>query len=250
MDIDIRELYVVGDKKRLVVQSLLRDLEKTEMVIHVIAPIPDLMKSLPEKEIHLVLCLSDTIDFDVVRRLSERIDRTGMHLYIAGTINGMTINDESFLKRVPGHRFNSWPLDLNELLFALKHSTSAEKRLLVVDDEPMLLRSIKTWLEKDFKVSLVNSGATALDFLKKNIVDLILLDFEMPEMSGPELLKHIRANPATASIPVIFLTAKDDKNSVMAAIDRKPDGYILKSQSPEGIRNSIRAYFKMEAAED
>lgn len=117
------------------------------------------------------------------------------------------------------------------------------KRVLVIDDEPLMLRSIKTWLGDGFQVSLLNSATSAAAFLAKHTVDLILLDYEMPVMTGSQLLEKLRKGATTHDIPVIFLTSKDDKETVMKVMAMKPDGYLLKSGKPEDIRKSVEDFF-------
>ena len=116
--------------------------------------------------------------------------------------------------------------------------------ILVVDDDPNILRTIKTWLENEYEIYLVNSGFNAIDFIAKHKVDLVLLDYEMPNLNGPEVLKKLRLHKESSKLPVIFLTAKGDRDSVMAAIEQKADGYILKTRKPAEIINTIREFFK------
>ena len=121
-----------------------------------------------------------------------------------------------------------------------------KKRILVVDDEPLLLRSIKGWLGTDFAVFLVNSGQNALSFLDMHPVDLVLLDYMMPGMDGPEVLKRIRGG-THKELPVIFLTANSDSRDETNVMQLKPDGYILKTLSPEEIKQAVQDFFKERA---
>ena len=68
----------------------------------------------------------------------------------------------------------------------------------------------------------------SLKYLKKKTVDLILLDYEMPEENGPAVLAKLRANPQTANIPVLFLTGINDASKIQKALSLKPNGYLLK----------------------
>lgn len=105
---------------------------------------------------------------------------------------------------------------------------SYKKRILVVDDNAMLLRNMKYLLEERYLVSVAASGSQALNSIKKNKPDLILLDVEMPGMSGVELLEIIRADEFMKDIPVIFLTANADSDVVTEVAKLKPQGYTLK----------------------
>ena len=107
-----------------------------------------------------------------------------------------------------------------------------------------MLRSVKMGLGEDFEVSLVNSGETALDFLTKHPVDLVLLDYRMPGLAGPDVLKAIREDKVNKNLPIIFLTSKNDKESIVKVMSLKPDGYILKSESPEAIKATVVNFIK------
>jgi CheY-like chemotaxis protein len=90
-----------------------------------------------------------------------------------------------------------------------------------------------------FQVSVVTSGKQAITFLHQNKVDLVLLDYNMPEMPGPEVLKALRSNEETKKIPVAFLTGIDNKESISQVLALKPQGYILKSATKEALISKI-----------
>ena len=75
-------------------------------------------------------------------------------------------------------------------------------------------------------------------------VDLVLLDYKMPTMDGPSVLEAIRNDKRLANLPVIFLTANNDRQSVINVMQLKPDGYILKSKSPDEIKEAVIDFFK------
>jgi CheY-like chemotaxis protein len=83
----------------------------------------------------------------------------------------------------------------------------------------------------------------AISFLMKNKVDLILLDYEMPVTSGPQVLKMLRSEPATSDIPIMFLTGVSDAESVRQVISLKPDGYMLKSTSKADLLKNLKLFF-------
>lgn len=98
------------------------------------------------------------------------------------------------------------------------------KTVLVVDDDKVLLLDAKKKLQGKYKVICVSSAKLALEYLKKHIPDLILLDIMMPEVSGFELYGQIRSNPVLSGVPIIFLTADTSseievKGFEMGAID-------------------------------
>lgn len=119
-----------------------------------------------------------------------------------------------------------------------------KKHILVVDDSGTMLRTIKGWLGGKYKVSMASSSAMAISFLATNKPDLILLDYAMPICSGPQFMEMIKAEVTTSDIPVIFLTAKGDKESVQKVLSLKPAGYLLKTMKPEEIIDSIDQFFE------
>ena len=121
-----------------------------------------------------------------------------------------------------------------------------KKRILVVDDDGTMLRTIKSWLSEKYQVFMVNSGMSAITFLAKNQVDLILLDYEMPVTTGPKVLEMLRSEPETSEIPVMFLTVKSDKESVMQVLALKPEKYLLKTMPPAELVANIDEFFEKQ----
>ena len=119
-----------------------------------------------------------------------------------------------------------------------------KKKVLVVDDSGAMLRNVKGWLEEKYQVILANSGAMAIKYLATNRPDLVLLDYEMPVVDGKQVLEMIRTETSFADIPVIFLTSKGDKESVMKVMALKPEGYLLKTLSPQEIIKAVDDFFE------
>ncbi|MDR0563285.1 MAG: response regulator [Spirochaetaceae bacterium] len=116
-----------------------------------------------------------------------------------------------------------------------------KKIILAVDDMASNLRTIKVVLEKQFDVRLAKSGETALSVLKNEPVALILLDIEMPGMSGFEFLEKLKNNPDAKDIPVIFVTSHGDSDVVREASKRGIKDYILKPITPEKLEKRVHA---------
>lgn len=121
-----------------------------------------------------------------------------------------------------------------------------KKKILVVDDSGAVLRSVKAWLEEKYQVILANSGAMAIKYLATNRPDLVLLDYEMPVVDGRQVLEMMRTEMEFSNIPVIFLTSKNDKESIMKVMELKPEGYILKSTPPKQILQEIDNFFNRD----
>lgn len=113
------------------------------------------------------------------------------------------------------------------------------KHILLVDDDPTLLRGLKTLLWEKYKVSMATSGAQAMLILGKEMPDLIFLDYEMPVCDGRQTLQMIREMEETKDVPVVFLTGIADKEHVEAILELKPAGYLLKPPVAATILQTI-----------
>ncbi|MBQ6090694.1 MAG: response regulator [Lachnospiraceae bacterium] len=141
------------------------------------------------------------------------------------------------------------PLQTEQLIEYLQRSgnpgaTAAKKTILIVDDDPAYMGVIRDWLRGSYKVAMANSGLQAIKWLGANSADLILLDFEMPVTSGPQVLEMLRSEEETASIPVFFLTGRNDKESVMQVVSLKPENYLLKTIQRDKLLEVLGEFFR------
>ncbi|MCR5218200.1 response regulator [Treponema sp.] len=113
------------------------------------------------------------------------------------------------------------------------------KHILVIDDDPLMLKMIKEVLHGEFNIASALGGKAGLKFLETKSTDLILLDYEMPELNGIQVLDKIRRNPLTNKIPVVFLTGNRDPIKVKEALSHKPEGYVLKPINNEKLKETI-----------
>ena len=120
---------------------------------------------------------------------------------------------------------------------------SKKKTILVVDDNGMMLRTISKWFEDKYNVMVANSAQKAQEAIENTRPNLILLDYEMPGISGTEYLKLLRCQRDTKDIPVIFLTSKDDGEIVKKVVALKPEGYLLKNLPKEVIIGKVDKFF-------
>ena len=117
-----------------------------------------------------------------------------------------------------------------------------QERILVVDDDKMNLILTKKILEKCYDVLLAESGADALEMLEEEVVDLVLLDIEMPGMNGIETFEQMQK--FSVKIPVIFLTASGDKDDVMNAIKLGAVNYLKKPFLPQELLKRVAKEFE------
>ncbi|MBQ4463635.1 MAG: response regulator [Eubacterium sp.] len=120
------------------------------------------------------------------------------------------------------------------------------KRILVVDDDITFLKMVKKWLMEKYQVTIVKSGMQAIKYITGHRPDLILMDYDMPITDGTKVLEMLRSESDSAEIPVIFLTGKADKETVMKVMSLKPQGYLLKSMRQMDIVSAIDHYFETE----
>ena len=113
------------------------------------------------------------------------------------------------------------------------------KNVLIVDDNPVTLRSIREMLKGDYDVSVATSGIQSMTAIGKRRPDLILLDYEMPVCDGRQTLEMIRADEELKDIPVVFLTGITTKSHVEAVIRLNPQGYLVKPVSREKLLSTI-----------
>jgi len=122
------------------------------------------------------------------------------------------------------------------------------KRILVVDDEETLCEALRFNLEAEgygVDTALSAEDALCLDLAK---YDLFLLDIMMGEISGKQLARIIKSNPSTAGIPIIFCTARDSEDDMVAGLDLGADDYIMKPYSIRSVSARVRAVLRRTAA--
>ena len=118
--------------------------------------------------------------------------------------------------------------------------------LFLVDDNFVNLKIGKSVLQEKYSLLTIPSGEKLFSAMKKTRPDMILLDIEMPGMSGYDVIKGLKAAPETKDIPVIFLTGKTDP--VNEAIGRSLGAvdYIRKPYSPQQLLEKIDLYFRTQ----
>lgn len=119
---------------------------------------------------------------------------------------------------------------------------NTKKRILVVDDDDMNLARTQIILEEEYDVVLAESGVRALNLLKNQKIDLVLLDIDMPLMNGIETFEHMKE--FAADIPVIFLTASGEVEDVVAALLLGAADYLKKPYKPQELLKRVAQEFE------
>jgi two-component system chemotaxis response regulator CheY len=118
-------------------------------------------------------------------------------------------------------------------------------KILIVDDFSTMRKIIRNILTQlGFKNILeADDGTTALEILKKEKVDLIISDWNMPKMSGLELLKTVRSDENLKDVPFVMVTAEAQKENILEAIKYKVNQYIVKPFTPETLKEKLEKVF-------
>ena len=114
--------------------------------------------------------------------------------------------------------------------------------IVLVDDQPTVCREVIAFLKDVYTVHAFTSGKEALEFLAGNPADLILLDYEMPGMTGYEVLMSIRLNKSIGHVPVIFLTGETNDRMKQEMLSRGADDYLCKPVTSFDLRHCIEKH--------
>jgi two-component system alkaline phosphatase synthesis response regulator PhoP len=127
-------------------------------------------------------------------------------------------------------------------------NTTKKNRVLIVDDEADILEMLKYNLEKEgYEVKTAADGKKALSVAKSFLPELILMDIMMPVMDGVEACRQLRTLPEMLNTYIIFLTARTEEYSEVAAFDVGADDYLTKPIKPRALMSRINGLFRREA---
>lgn len=120
-----------------------------------------------------------------------------------------------------------------------------EFSVYVVEDEADIAEIIQDNLKREgYKITVFNNGAKAYDAITTNIPDLIILDLNLPGMSGIEVCKYLRKNETTEDIPIIMLTARSEEIDKIIGFDVGADDYVTKPFSPRELIARVEVHLK------
>lgn len=249
-----KEILLISDKESFMTNAIKDNLEKAGFGVGFCPPNVNELNRAGKSPI-ILLYLGDFVENagEGLIYLKDKALEDEARLFVVGS-NDEIKEARVFLTDAVITRTFERPLNVKQLVDAINETSAIieaegeKKRILIVDDDPVMLRTIKGWLEGTYQVTMVNSGMNAITYLAKNKPDLILLDYEMPVVTGAKVLEMIRSELSTASLPVIFLTSKSDKESVMEVLKLKPEGYLLKTMSPGEILKALDDFFIKQKA--
>lgn len=122
--------------------------------------------------------------------------------------------------------------------------------ILIVDDVPVNIKVLLTALISDYDLSAATSGPDAIEIAVSDSPDLILLDIMMPEMSGYEVCAHLKADPRTQGIPIIFITARNEEEEETRGFELGAVDYITKPFSPAIVKARLRTHIELKRHRD
>lgn len=141
----------------------------------------------------------------------------------------------------------------NEMAETIKYfemrKKSGKPKILLVDDSVTIREGLQKLLAKDYEVSAVQSGIAAIRAITLDKPDLVLLDYDMPICDGRHVLEMLRSDKEFSDVSVIFLTGRDDPESVRKVLSLKPEGYMMKYLKPTEIRKRVDNFFRQKKAE-
>ena len=256
---EMKRAVVLKDKISIVVKGVEKALSEMEYTVTEQVGNFEDMENLAKNNELLVLYLPEELIDEPMKlknlaKICKTVSQCAKPMIVIGEYN----HQEDFLKLVPEIRSFTWvnrPVDLSKFESivekAVKNAqdssseTGRKKRILIVDDDPYYAKMVREWIREYYRADVVLAGMQAISYLlrvsESDKVDLILLDYEMPVVDGPQVLQMLRQEPATAQIPVIFLTGVGTKEAVTRVMALKPDGYILKNTSKENLLEYLKS---------
>ncbi len=246
----MHNILIVTETQSYLVTSLQTKLEELGYSVHIVSADTDKISKIEER-LSAILIYGDESLMEKQQALiyiKDKAAEEDIPLFPIGDVEEMERMEAVIPKHLIQKEFLR-PLHVNKLAEAVdeyikNYGNHNKKKVLVVDDSGAMLRNVKGWLEEKYQVILANSGAMAIKYLATNRPDLVLLDYEMPVVDGKQVLEMIRTETSFADIPVIFLTSKGDKESVMKVMALKPEGYLLKTLSPQEIVKAVDDFFE------
>jgi two-component system, OmpR family, alkaline phosphatase synthesis response regulator PhoP len=119
------------------------------------------------------------------------------------------------------------------------------QRIIIIEDEKDIVELVRYNLKKQgFEIQAFLRGKDGLEYLKRNAVDLILLDILLPDMDGFEICRRVRADERLKNVPVIFLTAKGEEIDRVLGLEIGADDYVVKPFSPRELAARVKAVLR------
>ncbi|MCR5468086.1 MAG: response regulator [Lachnospiraceae bacterium] len=247
-----KSIVLLSEKNTLLVNVLSEGLEKGGFhVENVKTNVSDISLLRSYSRIWLMYLPGEETEVrDAYELIKREIESRGDILFfLVGNPNEIKFETEFFSQQNIAESF-ARPFRVEDIVEVLDAYATNRKRVhetkhvLLVDDDATALQTIKSMLSDNYNVYTANTAFNAIRILDKAKMDLILLDYEMPVIKGPQVLELFRNDPVTKDIPVMFLTSKNDKEAISTALSVKPDNYLLKSLPQSEILKVLDTFFE------
>lgn len=124
----------------------------------------------------------------------------------------------------------------------IKPRLDIKKKIVVCDDEVMMLKQIEKILEDEYSVVCINGGDEMIKYCAKFVPDLIILDYEMPDKNGVYVLKRLRMDERFNYCPIIMLTGNKDRETVVSCVSAGAQGYLVKPVKAMNLKLRVRQF--------
>lgn len=251
------KILVVSRGRSFMADALVSNLKKEGLIA--VQAQPEVESIEAEKEdVDLILILAGDYVYDSAEALVYLMDisRDGKHpVCVIGYDDDISAIKRYIPETCIKMEFKR-PFDAKYVAEGIKAMAEEEqekrigKHILLVDDDTTFLKMLQGWLSEKYRITAVKSGIQAITYMANHRPDMILLDYDMPITPGPQVMEMIRSELKYKDIPIIFLTGKSDRESIMKVMKLKPQGYFLKTMPRDEIVKSIDDYFKAHKWDD
>lgn len=246
-----KSVLLIGDTKSFMVNAVAKGLKGEGFFVQQTLPDMNDINHLEEIPSIWVMYLDDKVEEqgELLVYIKDKIIEHRLYFFFIGNPGEIT-DAEAYLPPEMVRESFARPLNLGSFAAALDDAfadetrASEKKKILIIDDNPTTLHNLQAQLEKKYRVFIASSGINGISFLVKQPVDLILLDYEMPVADGPQVMEMMKQDSSLSSIPIMFLTGKSDKESVVKAVALKPVKYLLKTMAAEDLIKEIDSFFE------
>ncbi|MCR4687734.1 MAG: response regulator [Lachnospiraceae bacterium] len=247
-----KRVIVISEASGFILEAIVTNINKTD-TLKASKMIADtgVVKNIPPETDMILLYLDESNKYSnkFLATLEDEYVNSNFSapVFLLGDSNEVALAKKKLIKIPIVGVFNR-PINVKETTeelckVASNNKYHSKKRLLVVDDDPVMRVTLSGWLSNRYVFHSVNAGDNAIDFLKLHDVDLVLLDYEMPVLNGPQTLDLIRRDEDIKDTPVMFLTSRNDRESVLSVKDMGVERYLLKTLDSEDIVDAIHDFF-------
>lgn len=197
----------------------------------------------------VVIIRGNERDFDGIRALDYMRENAVFEGIPFAMVS--TEADKEFVMDAISRKINTFLLDqlfgeeVNAKLIELIENENKQKNiktLLVVDDDPMNIKAVKSIMGAECQVVGVNNSEQALKYCGKYVPNLILLDYEMPQLNGLYVLQKLRMDARFNYTPIVMLTGNSQKNTVVSCMQAGAQGYLTKPINAMNLRLRVRQF--------